>query len=368
MKSIVDYSEIYDEQTVAECRLFIESTLVAMDGALKISPEKEMDIFRTDVFARVAIHFLAGERALKKEEWVRKHVQEEERREKGIRDARLWRDVICHGCYSVMEMTMKDWESSSNGKDRVLMIYQCPTRCSPGRAFYDDGQEYISKPIQCTKCLMATETAHARDGKIITTTYTCKSCGNVDTETLDLTPRPEKQPVIDEAFEEDRRKYCLSPAATEEYRQSALSLSSMKVTLDEIKKRKDGTQEVEPEIPVRMLKVIDLQALIAKTLEEAGFSKIEIGTPTTDRGVRLKLTALDTKSDRSDDMSGVAAKDALKKPLEDTNWRLIRGSLHVTLGALIGELKGVTTEAEARAIIKSEKAPKVSPKDGEIAP
>ncbi len=94
--------------------------------------------------------------------------------------------------------------------------------------------------------------------------------------------------------------------------------------------------------------------LLTKTLEGMNFVRVEISSPTTSDGLRVKLTALDNDRKRSDSKAIKATKSALETALEETNWRVVKNSLSSTLGALLAELRGYVSETEIRQLFEAE--------------
>lgn len=362
------YADIYDEGTIERCRFHDRYCKEAIEKIPLDDPERDAKINLQVSVRDFSLYCLTGDRAIKREAWIREQKLEESRREKRVANARPLREVICKKCGALMNDTYRCIDRDKNDRERVMMMFSCPNECTPSRAIYDDGTEGLPKPKLCKRCGYGVTETSSKDGSVISITSVCGTCSFSDTETIDLTPLPPlPQMPHDEEFEIDRARFCLDAIKTAEYRKALADFESLKELMKEHEAREAEKQKPpEPEIVVRMLKVFELQQHLGKTLEVIGFTKVEVSSPTSSKEIRIKLTALDIQSDRKDEEGSMAAKDALRDALADTNWRLVRGSLQMSLGALNADLKGVNNENEAKSIIRSERTPKDSWKVGDI--
>lgn len=362
------YADIYDEGTIEQCR-FHDHHYRSVIESIPLDDPKRDEKIRLHVCVRdLSIYFLTGERALKKQSWIREREDEQNRRERRLQSARPLREVTCRSCSALMDESHRSLEQDSHDRERVMMMFDCPNHCRPSRIVYDDGTERMPKPKTCNRCGYGVTQTSSRVGDIITVKTICETCSFEDSETIDLTPLPPlPQMQHDEQFDIDRARFCLDGQKTSEYAAAKRNLEDLSKFVERVKQEEAEIQKPpEPEIVVRMLKVFDLQQHLGKALEVIGFTRVEVSAPTSSKEVRVKLTALDTRSERKDEEGSAVAKDVLCDALADTNWRLVRGSLQMSLGALNADLKGVNNENEAKSIIRSERAPKDGWKVGDI--
>ena len=73
--------------------------------------------------------------------------------------------------------------------------------CSKNSAYWEDGVLWELPITHCLKCKAAMDKKDVRKGKVITTTYTCPSCGHSYKSKLDFSIKKEKP---DPDFETDR--------------------------------------------------------------------------------------------------------------------------------------------------------------------
>lgn len=347
------YADDYDRATV-ECFRKWESNREEELAAIPLDDaEREAKIRMHKLVNDIMLYFRRGDRAESKAEYVRKRIESDRKREALLESAQPRTDIPCLRCQTRMVFQMKMPESSTSGgeDDRVLLIYFCPNECVPGRAFYDNGGEWRSKPTHCEKCRSIVKTKSERKRDKIFFTDICDACGDVKRRTLELLSGRRKA-TVDERYAEDRARFCMTDEELSEYMTSKFQMKGLSETVRSIKERKENAERQEDVVPVRMLRVMELQTVITESLEKTSFVKVALSDPAHDNGIRVKVTAFDNDATRTDDASLTSAKEAIESALRVTNWVLVKGSLNVTLGALSGELKGYTNAEEVRKRLK----------------
>lgn len=348
------YADDYDRSTVEYFRGWEhdqEERLVAIPlDDLKREAKVRMHKLVYDIM----LYFKRGDRAERKAEYVRRRIEVDRKREALLESAQPRTDIPCLRCQARMVFQMKTAESSRSGgeDDRVLLIYFCPNKCVPGRAFYDNGEEWRSKPTHCEKCRSIVKTKSERKRDKIFFTDTCDACGDVKRHTLKLSSGRYKA-TVDEHYAEDRARFCMTDEELSEYMTSKFQMKGLSETVRNIKERKESEERQEDVAPVRMLRIMELQAAITEALEKISFVKVALSDPVNNDGIRVKVTAFDNDATRTDDASRASAKEAIEAALQGTNWVLVKESLNVTLGALSGELNGHTNAEEVRKRSKS---------------
>ena len=135
----------------------------------------------------IMLYFKKGERAEAKEKHVRDGIEMDRRHEALLASAQPQTNIPCLRCRTRMTFDLKSLETSIDGKhDRVLLLYSCPNKCVPGRAFYDDGKEWHPKKNHCEKCYSTVETDTVKSGDEIAFTDSCSHCGHVKQHVMNL--------------------------------------------------------------------------------------------------------------------------------------------------------------------------------------
>jgi hypothetical protein len=233
--------------------------------------------------------------------------------------------------------------------DRVMFFYNCPLGHVPLRVFYDNGQEYRPEPRLCSKCHSSVLEKHARDGQIITITSTCVQCGNVDTETTDLTPKKE---VIDPDYAADRDRFCLSDEQGQKLMDGRIKLEHLSI-FNDIQKEREGNKDLyDQAAKIKKLKIIELEKLLIPVLEKTNYLKLQFQTPQIGKDVFVPFIVYDGKNDRTEYDSIHNLKKLLKNVLENTNWRLMSEGLNYRLGMLEGRLRAYEKEEDLMKLIK----------------
>lgn len=348
------YSDLYDKFTVEECRRIIASHLET-----KLPPYKGKELSEKGVesmrgmFIEMHLYFVKGERYIKKEETIREWMRRDERHDLFFESAKAPEDITCLTCGKLMFVSSKHLTAGWNKEpDRVMFFYDCPLKHLPMRVFYDNGEEYRSKPHVCSKCQNTFDEKHKKDGDKIIITYTCKKCGNIETEELDLTPTKE---VIDPDFPKDRDRFCISDKDGEEYRMSKVRIEGIDKIFEKDKERENNKELYSKVAKIKKLKIIDLEQLIAPALEKAEYIKFHFKDPEIGRDVTVPFVVHDSKPNRENKVSVYNLERLLKKTLADTNWRLMSDGVNYRLGMLEGRLRAYEKEEDLIKLVNKDK-------------
>ena len=239
LKDESHYSDLYDRFTVEECRR-IENDLSKSEYKPKIKDSKKSkkkEIKVTIDLSPIPLHFIKGERYLKRAETIREWMDRDRAQDEKLENTAPPRDISCLSCGSEMITTMKDLHTDllDDKKERVLFFFECP-KCKKRRGVWEDGKEWKLK-ITCSKCKSeVVKESNKRKGNIITTIYTCPNCGHKEKDIWDLDekPKPEK---IDLNFEKDRKRFCLSPEEGSKYIESKERIENFSKFLKEAGKK-----------------------------------------------------------------------------------------------------------------------------------
>ncbi|MFA6017669.1 MAG: hypothetical protein WCT54_00440 [Patescibacteria group bacterium] len=350
----ISYADSFDHATVRQCRDY-EEMFRGMAREVPVDdPERDGKIDAIQRFRNVCIWHTTGERAEAKITYVRDMENRDERRERLLERTVPRTDISCGKCFFRMEFLMKELFTSIDDRDRVLIMYECPNKCLPRRAFYDNGEEFVSKDPSCVKCgKPVIRSTDGSSGHLIVIS-TCNACGHVESEDFDVPIGATEDDVVDENYERDRAEYCLDEKGLDAYREGKRNLDGLRRLVDEWKSREADTPTNERMASLRKLRAIELKELATKALEQVGMTSVTLSDPVQGTGLRIKVSMLDSDPKRADKESERAVRNALEQALLDTNWRLVKTSLVSTLGAVTGELRGYVSDEEIRKLIEQE--------------
>jgi transcription elongation factor Elf1 len=201
------YIDLYDKFTVEKCRrLESNRTIPDVPRGKKVS-KKEAEAI-SNWANDLMLTFEKGERWANKSRIINEWMDNDRQKDTLLESAQPPEDVRCLTCRNHLTVDSKHlWDSEDNKSDRVLFMFECPNKCLPRRAFFNDGQEWRSKPHLCVRCSSHTTTEVTDDKKKIITTYTCQSCKHVEVDEFE---RSIKEDDYDENFATDRDRFCLT--------------------------------------------------------------------------------------------------------------------------------------------------------------
>lgn len=350
LKSEQYYSDLYDRCTVDQMRREDKIFSAEPDYSdCKTDEEKMMKFQASKTVHHLAIYFQTGERYLSKKETIKEWIARDRNREDLYQNAQPISGVFCFGCGKAMHVNYKILYSGiGNDKERVLFMYRCPAGCEKGRAFYDDGQEWVFEE-KCENCGSELEKTHERDGEILTTHYKCSKCEFAKTDQLDMTPKEEE---VDLNFEADKKRFCLSQEEGQKYYDGRLRLESVSKIFKESEEREKNKDLYDKVAKLQRLKIADLEKLLVVELAKGGYSKFNLATPEIGINLVVSFNVLDNKSERGEYDSKQQLQGLVKQVLENTNWRLMSDGVNYRLGFLTGRLRAYEKEEDLIKIIK----------------
>lgn len=201
------YIDQYDTFTVETCRrLESNRTIPDVPRGKKVSKAEVEAI--SNWAHDLMLTFEKGERWANKDRVISEWMERDRQKDHLLETAEPPEDIRCLTCKNHLKVESKHlWDSDDNKSDRVLFMFECPNKCLPRRAFFNDGQEWRSKPHLCTRCSNPTKTEVKDDKKKMVTTYTCTSCKHVE---VDEYVWSKKEDEYDEHFAADRDRFCLT--------------------------------------------------------------------------------------------------------------------------------------------------------------
>lgn len=339
LKDEAHYGDLYDRQTVEECRAMERRFAQASAG----TPANQH--WQT-LLVKAALYFLRGERYARKADTIMLWRESDRQRDRQLAQARPPREIRCVTCFSDMVCEGKDLHEQDGG-DQVLFFFICP-KCDSRRAFYEDGTEYRRKKILCSQCQSEANVEYQHAGGEVSIITTCPECGKVEAESL----AAEKTVTQDEHYAADRERFCMSEEEWREYDSYRIS-AGMFQREQEKRELHEKRQNLYDEIAkLKKLTVVDLQNLLIPALERERFVRLDLGSPAIKRDVQMPFCVQDARSGRSDRDSVKDLERAIEEALDGTNWRLMSSGITYHLGILNGYLRGLETENDLLALVR----------------
>jgi len=217
-------------------------------------------------FNELRLYYEKGEEYLNKD----KTIQEWMNRDTSL-DTLLERNdppenVRCLTCLSLCTASDKNIYSEDS-RDRVLFMFDCPRGCLPRRAFFEDGQDWKLKDQLCIKCQSVMDVKNSRFINNIVTVSICTKCGHVEEDSFDLSPKEEE---LDELFETDRHRFCLSEKEGREYAQSKIQVEQMGRLSNEWKEKEKHKFDFDALALIKRITILELETLLVPLCEKQG--------------------------------------------------------------------------------------------------
>ncbi len=206
------------------------------------------------------------------------------------------------------------------------------------------------------KCKHEVDSIDKREGSVITTTYTCSSCGHVEVDTLELRKTEDKKP--DEHYEEDRRRFCFSEEKGKEYSREKDNMIQFYNLAKEIEERDKNRDQYEAVAKIKKLPFGEVQKTLMPIFEILGYTNLQFQPPEMDKDVIVNFTGVDSKEGRSEYDSKQDLKKGIQEALKGSNWRLMSDGINYRMGFVSGRLKGVEREEDLLALVQNRKVKK----------
>lgn len=346
------YENRYDEIVVHRCR-----DMVRIYGNIDIPNEIQKGTKEYAEYERVrhavlwvSLYCLKGELWKDRRSTIDKWMHEDEHRDKLLEKSRPPTDIYCTECRKVMINDLKTLDTR-RGEDHVLFFYKCSNK-HRGRAFYEDGEEYIVKPQTCIECASEdVEVKSTRADDIITTTTICNQCSNTDIDTFELNKTIPEEPE-DLHFEEDRKKYCITDAEGMEYISQAEKLRQLGPLLEEFKEKEANQAKYQLIDSIERLSVPQIRERITTLLEQDQFSQIRFSEPIMKNDVQVTVTAEDSTNSNTYDREKSVAK-LLRINLATTNWKLMNDGINSRMGVFTIRLRGFDNKDDVKKLVET---------------
>jgi hypothetical protein len=341
------YENLYDEMTVSECRHYESSIIKADDDPIfdgKNDDEKKRTL---TAFAKLATWFISGERYEKKEETIKRWMDDDRSKDKILDDAVPLRNITCGSCRADMNCTMKGFLTQNDRIDEVIFMFEC-FACNKREAYWHDGIKFEDGK-KCVKCSGKVDGINDKDGDDIITTYKCQVCGHIEIDRYSLKTEPKR---IDEHLEEDKKRFCFSSKEGYEYTDYKYRMKQLEELLKQDEEKKKHKELYDAVDKIQKLNIVDLNNLLTKELEKDGYANLELGKPVIGKDVVVEFNVQDGTSGRKEYDSKTLLKKIIARILEKTNWRLMSDGLSYRMGFLSGRLRGFDKEADLLELVK----------------
>lgn len=345
-KDHAEYERRYDEITVWSCRRLIKLFEIPTDEKGKKFVER---LRATLIAQRISIYCESGERYLQKGECIKEWIDEDKRKDAMVDQASTSENIYCLQCSSIMQPESKQLWDSHNEEMKVLFTFRCTKGCKRGRGIFEDGTEWKLAPALCPHCKHELQEHVKHNKKQIITIEQCKLCKYENKEVLDLT---EKIQTPDPCFEEDRKKFCLSPKEGEEYRIQKVNMQRLGDLKKEIEERAKHKKVYEAVANIQKLTIFEMEELLNKQLEEGRYINTTFEKPSIGKDVIVEFSVIDSKKGRTEYDSKLIVKKIIQKALENTNWRLMSDGIAYRLGCVTGRLRCLEKEEDLISMMK----------------
>ncbi|OHA22123.1 MAG: hypothetical protein A3H57_04890 [Candidatus Taylorbacteria bacterium RIFCSPLOWO2_02_FULL_43_11] len=353
LKSKQEYIDRYDRATVKDCRWrenFHKNYKPSEELATKAPPNFHKAV--SEMTLHYDLLFATIDWWEKKNTTIQGWMEKDQHRDDMLDSARPPANIRCLKCYSFVtpnQGTIYDLDE----KVRVLFFYECAQGCVPLRAFFNDGEEYKSKPDLCPKCQTQLNKKRERiEGEKIITTSMCPSCDYTNTDEMDLHIKPEEP---DPDFEKDRARFCLTEETSKKPLEEKWQMEGMAKMVDDWKEKEKHKEDYEAVKKIQKLTVIDLEKVFTPIIETAGYVKLQFGTPDMGKDLFLPFSLHDAKTGRSDYDSSHTLQKLIKEAMVGTNWRLMTDGISYRLGILTGRLRAYEREEDLLELVRSKK-------------
>ncbi len=355
------YSDRYDLLTIEECLRHMEfyrgkSSLDSANDEYLAKLSKE-EIERVFKFAsEFSLYFIKGDRYKKRSSVIREWMTRDSKRDETLQDAQEPRNIRCPDCSKSMSIILKDLYDLDGESGRVLFFFECPT-CKKRKGYFNNGEEFKSKPELCPKCNKSLKVSHAQRGDVLIYIRECSACGFSEKEEDDFNKmrveRIAREKGEQELLQKYRAEFCMSETEGQKYLQDILSFQMLSEMIE-----KEDLKQKDPDYKeaanLNKWGIAELEKVLSETLEKDKFQKLSFDKPEIDKYVIVPFTVQDFASRQERD-SEHKLQRLIKKAVSGSNWRLMSEGVSYRLGCLSGRLKGYEREEDLVQIIKQEK-------------
>lgn len=357
LKDKQHYIDRYDLDTIIECLRMIDIHKQSYADCLKkIGTDKhsKAEMAKTaNWVTNQHLFVVKANRYMAKDETIQKWMDQDQIKQEKYDTTPAPINIRCLDCKRLMSVKNKDLGFSDDPM-RVLFFFGC-TSCKKRRGIYEDGKEFISKPL-CPKCKSEIEMSVIKeDANKVIWKKSCSSCGFNETEVDDFkkmraehskfeAENKEKENREKKVLESYREEYCSEEKGKEAYEyMEALKVAD--VVFDEEVKKYDSLA-YQKVTQLKKLSVTDLQKQMENIFEKEKYINLSFGNPEINQHVVLSFNIQEGDTSRKQETSVSNLQKIIKDVLEGTNWRLMSEGISYRLGYMSGRLKGYEREED----------------------
>lgn len=353
------YIDNYDLKTIKDCLYYAQSLHKEFPKLLKLKEkEKISDKNLKQDFGKMLgmlVVSIKTERFKNKEKTIEDWMEKDRRRQDKYDNTEPL-EIYCDDCEILMEPMHKSlWEEKDTL--RISFIYNCP-KCSKRKAYYDNGEEYKTKPTLCEKCGSEIDIDLKIDDKkdITTWTYKCTGCDYKKVETEDHKKREKDRTAKEKRDRELLDKFRKDFVFTEkEGNECLITFERIKQINEEFEKTK--IKEADPAYKkaksLKKIKVVEVNRILKEALDKEGFIELQFEKPDIGKFVTVPFTTQDKKEDREEYESKKHLKKLIEKALEPSNWRLMSDGISYRAGYLSSRLRCYESEDDQLNMLKT---------------
>jgi predicted RNA-binding Zn-ribbon protein involved in translation (DUF1610 family) len=365
LKSHGYYEDLYDRITVESGRRNQASFVKLYKDLFKEFPDEKSASWGDSVTFNALYMEMVGNELLnrydQRESEIHNMMAEDEAKDDQLADARLAVEPVCQHCgetglrITSKELLQRRRDGKYDGPDEVLFMLKC-THCNKNSAYWKDGTGWEDRHTYCPKCKATMKSKTTRTGRVLTTVYTCLSCGHSYQDKLDLTRAKEE---ADPEFEKDRAFFCLQDEEIlKKLRAAHEGQEKIRTLLGKAQERQENKHIYNAVAAIKKLKIAELTELLSPALKKSDYIEFSLDKPEIGRDVFVGFNCLDGKPDRNDNDSKRTLKKLIEKTLADTNWRLMSDGIHYRLGYLSGRLRAYEQEEDLKELVMKKKKSK----------
>lgn len=260
--------------------------------------------------------------------------------------------IKCSICGKDMELATKDLHGAYDKNPQMWFMFECK-KCNKRRAVNEDGSEWKYEKPKCPKCKSILKTENKYEGDITTFIEKCPKCGYKNVDVSDHKKWKQEQEIKEKRnkalLEKFREECCYS----DEEGKKMVELSEILAFAHEVREfeaSKYDDPTFEKAININKIGVVEVEDLLIKVLEKEKYIKFSTEKPEIDRYVIVPFNFQDSDNIRSRKNNLSNLEKLIKNTLEETNWRLLSGSLMNRLGFISGRLKGYEQDEDLQEI------------------
>lgn len=354
LKERQDYIDRYDRHTVEECRRIETSTTAEdVEKMAEKNPPKEKINYQgfADYVNNVHLWCYQGERYKNKDttinEWMERDLKMD-----ACYDTAVAPNVPCLTCHQPVIETFKnlDWDYDKD-TGRVLFMYDCKNGCLPRRAFYDNGEQWVSPPRLCVKCKTPTTHETEKTETQIIWIDTCPKCGHIEKDEMELHSESEEEKP-DPNYVADRDRFC-DPKKGQDYVNWMANAKGVFEMLEKHKVRETKKEVYDKVSALTKLSIPSVKDRLEEVISKTTYRGLKFKEPDLARIVSVEFTVEDPTDNKQYD-SEKGLKKLIQKSLEETNWRLMSDGISYRLGILSGRIRVYENEDELAKLIEKQ--------------